>query len=116
MQTRAVAGLSGDCAKRDVEKSGGTITVDSVCTFSGKTMVSHMVITGHFDSEYTMAMTSQEPGMPVGPLATLNAKWLGPCAQDQRPGDIIMPNGMKINVLNLPKGPGQPAAGSPLGH
>ena len=116
MQARAAGGLSGDCAKRDVQKSGSTITVDSVCTFGGKTMVSHMVITGSFDREYTMTMTSQAPGMPVGPLATLNAKWLGPCAENQKPGDMIMPNGMKMNVLDRPKGLGQEGASGPPGH
>jgi hypothetical protein len=34
---------------------------------------------------------------------TMSAKWLGPCAADQRPGDMIMPNGMKINILDLQK-------------
>ena len=32
----------------------------------------------------------------------MNAKWLGPCAADQKPGDMIMPNGMKLNIQNLP--------------
>ena len=31
------------------------------------------------------------------------AKWLGPCAGDQRPGDMIMANGMKINVPEMQK-------------
>jgi hypothetical protein len=30
---------------------------------------------------------------------TLYAEWLGPCGADQRPGDVIMPNGTKVNVL-----------------
>jgi hypothetical protein len=31
------------------------------------------------------------------------AKWLGPCETGQRPGDVIMANGMKMNVLDLQK-------------
>jgi Protein of unknown function (DUF3617) len=102
MQAHAGSAPQGDCSKRDVQKSGATTTIDAVCTFGGKTMTSHIVVTGSFDSEYTLTMTSQAEGMPVGNTATLNAKWLGPCAADQKPGDMILPNGMKLNIQNLP--------------
>jgi hypothetical protein len=29
------------------------------------------------------------------------AKWLGPGAAGQRPGDMIMPGGQKMNILDL---------------
>jgi hypothetical protein len=38
------------------------------------------------------------------------AKWLGPCTGDQKPGDMIMGNGMKFNVLDMQKQGGQPKA------
>ena len=117
MQARAGAAPQGDCSKLDRQKSGATTTIDSVCTIAGKTMAFHIVITGSFDSEYTATMTSQGEGQPTGPTATMNAKWLGPCAADQKPGDMIMPNGMKINILNIQKGMGLPgAAGAPPAH
>jgi Protein of unknown function (DUF3617) len=103
---QASFGVAGECAKRDVEKSGSTITVVSVCTSARKTTISRMVITGSLDSEYTMTMSSQAPGRSVGPSMTLSAKWLGSCGPGQKPGDVIMPNGTKINILNLPKGMG----------
>jgi hypothetical protein len=31
------------------------------------------------------------------------AKWLGQCTAGQKPGDMIMANGMKINVLDAQK-------------
>jgi hypothetical protein len=34
---------------------------------------------------------------------TMAAKWLGPCAADQKPGDMIMGNGMKMNILEMQK-------------
>jgi len=61
-------------------------------------------------------MTSQREGLPAGHSATMSAKWLGPCAADQKPGDMIMGNGLKINLLDLQKGvlprgiPGAPPA------
>ena len=120
MQARGGAAPQGDCSKRDVQKSGSTTTIDSVCTFGGKTRTSHIVITGSFDSEYTMTVTGQTEGQPAGRAVTLSAKWLGPCAADQRPGDMIMPNGMKMNIQNMQgmqKGMMPPGAGgAPPGH
>jgi len=100
---QAVTGLPGECAKRDVEKSGSTITVVSVCTSGHKSTTSHMVISGNLDSDYTMTMTSEAAGQADAPPMTMSAKWLGPCEKDQRPGDVIMPNGAKINIVNQQK-------------
>jgi hypothetical protein len=103
-----------DCSKRDVQKSGDTTTIDSVCTVAGKTLTAHVVITGSFDSGYTMVITSQSDALPAPRTTTMSAKWLGPCAADQKPGDMIMPNGTRMNILNMPKARGQPGtAGAP---
>jgi len=34
---------------------------------------------------------------------TITAKWLGPCAAGDKPGDVIMSNGVKMNVIDLQK-------------
>jgi hypothetical protein len=31
----------------------------------------------------------------------MEARWIGPCQQGQRPGDIILPGGIKLNVRSL---------------
>jgi hypothetical protein len=98
-------GSSGQtaCSKRDVQRSDA-ITIDSVCTVGGKTTTSHAVITGSFDSAYTMTMTSDSAAAPGGKSRmTMAAKWLGPCSGDQKPGDMIMGNGTKINILDMQK-------------
>lgn len=89
------------CSRGDVQKTGDTMTVDTVCTVAGKTVKQHSVITGSFDSGYTMTVTSQ--GLPAEQTITIAAKWLGDCAAGQRPGDMIMPNGMKMNILDMQK-------------
>jgi hypothetical protein len=100
------------CSKRDVQRSANSITLDSTCTIGGKTTTTHSVITGSFDSAYTMTVTPQSDNAPGGKTTmTIAAKWLGPCTADQKPGDVIMANGMKTNVLNMQKGitsPGSP--------
>ena len=63
-----------------------------------------------FNSGYTMKMTSKReggpaiPGMPAETKMTIEAKWTGACKADQKPGDIIMGNGMKMNVSDMQKG------------
>ena len=97
------------CSKQDVHRDGGTITVDSVCTFGAATITSHAVVTGSFDSAYRVEVTQTRQGGPpmpgVAPGApthmTIAAKWLGACAKGQRPGDVVMANGMTMNVLDL---------------
>jgi hypothetical protein len=97
-------GISPQCAKRDVQKSGDTLTIDATCTTAGRTTTSHAVVIGSFDSTYTMTVTTQGDGVARGThTVTITAKWLGPCAADQRPGDMIMPNGMTVNILEIQK-------------
>jgi hypothetical protein len=91
------------------------IIVDSVCKFGDATTTSHAVVTGNFDSAYTVDVTSTRPGGP--PLAghlpvaatymTIQSTRLGPCAAGQWPVDIIMANGRTMNILDMPK-PGMP--------
>jgi len=98
------------CAQRRIKPSPGGFTVDSTCTFNGATTTSHAVISGDFNSAYTVHVTSTRHGGPPMPgraggatSMTLSAKWLGPCRAGQRPGDIMMGNGMKMNIFDLSK-------------
>jgi hypothetical protein len=92
------------CPKRTVQRSADAITIDSACTFAGKPATAHAVVTGSFDSDYTMTVTSRSEAEP-GKTMTMNidAKWLSPCTADQKPGDMIFGNGIKVNILNALK-------------
>jgi hypothetical protein len=39
-------------------------------------------------------------------------KWIGACAADQKPGDMIMADGRKMNILNAQR-PGMPGVPQP---
>ncbi|HMK79109.1 MAG TPA: DUF3617 family protein [Xanthobacteraceae bacterium] len=97
------------CSKKDVQVSGSTVTVDAVCSVGGMTATSHAFITGDFNSAYVVKVNSTRaggpaaPGVPAEANMTIEAKWLGPCKADQRPGDMIMANGMKVNINDLAK-------------
>jgi hypothetical protein len=90
------------CPDREVKKSDGAMTIDSRCTFSGKQASARAVITGSFDQAYTMTVTAEGGELPAVKM-TVEGKWLGACAADQKPGDVIMPGGVKVNVPELQK-------------
>lgn len=97
------------CSKQDVKTVGGTLTFDSVCKIGPATMTAKGVVTGSFDSGYTMKITSTSTGGPSIPgmapggetKMTIEAKHLGACQAGQKPGDVMMSNGMKMNVLEM---------------
>jgi Protein of unknown function (DUF3617) len=97
------------CSKQDVQKVGNTLVVDSVCQIGGMTTTSHGVVSGDFNSSYTVKVNSTRTGGPAIPGAppdgssnmTIEAKWLSACKSDQKPGDMIMADGRKINIVDM---------------
>ncbi len=110
LMTLNYGGAAQHCSKQDISNSGGTIVINSVCSFGGNTSTSHAVVSGDFSSAYTVDVVSKREGAaPSGQRAygeshmKIAAKWVGPCAAGQKPGDVIMSNGMTMNVLDLQK-------------
>jgi len=95
------------CSKRDIEQTATGYVTDSVCSVAGVSMTSHSEISGDFNSAYTVKTTSHaEHGAARPPrdvTTTIEAKWLGACKPDQKPGDIVMPGGFKLNVKDAEK-------------
>ena len=95
------------CSKNDIQKTATGYTTDSVCTVSGMSVTTHSETSGDFNSAYTVKVSSHSQGGPAGSqrdtTMTLEAKWLGACKADQKPGDIVMPGGMKMNVKDMEK-------------
>jgi hypothetical protein len=95
------------CSKNDIQKTATGYVADSVCSVGGVSMTSHSETTGDFNSAYTVKSTSHSQGGPAGmprdATTTLEAKWLGACKPDQKPGDIIMPGGIKMNIKDMEK-------------
>ena len=95
------------CSKQDIQKTATGYVSDSVCGIAGMSIKSHAEITGDFNSAYTVKSTSHSEGGPAGAArdstTTIQAKWLGACKPDQKPGDIMMPGGMKMNIKDMEK-------------
>jgi hypothetical protein len=96
------------CSKQDIQKTATGYVSDSVCSVAGVTTTSHAEITGDFNSAYTVKSTAHLQGGAVGAAGrdsstAIEAKWLGACKADQKPGDIVMPGGFKMNVKDADK-------------
>jgi Protein of unknown function (DUF3617) len=93
------------CSKQDIQKTATGYIADSVCTVAGVAMTSHSEIVGDFNSAYTVKTSAhlERAGKPLDTTTTVEAKWLGACKADQKPGDIVMPGGFKLNVKDAEK-------------
>lgn len=95
------------CSKRDIEQTATGYVTDSVCSVAGVSMTSHSEISGDLNSAYTVKTTAHSErggaGLPRDATTTIEAKWLGACKPDQKPGDIVMPGGFKLNIKDAEK-------------
>jgi len=106
MSTAASPMAKEMCSKQDTQKTATGYVSDSVCGIAGVSIASHSEITGDFNSAYSVKSTSHSEGGPAGArdsTTTIEAKWLGACKADQKPGDIVMPGGMKMNIKDMEK-------------
>jgi len=95
------------CAKRDIHKTATGYVADTACSVSGVSVTTHSDISGDFNSAYTVKSTSHSEGGPNAAagdhVTTIAAKWLGACKPGQKPGDVVMPGGFKLNINDVEK-------------
>jgi hypothetical protein len=92
------------CAKQELRADGGKLVMDSVCKIGNTTATSHAVMSGDFGTAYRMESKSTYSPPLMGRAegtSVMEARWIGPCKADQKPGDMVMSNGMKMNVLDM---------------
>lgn len=95
------------CTKQDIKKTATGFVSDSVCSVAGVSMTTHAEIVGDFNSGYTVTSTTHSDkgvtGKPLDATTRIEAKWMGDCKPGQKPGDIVMPGGLKFNVKDAEK-------------
>ncbi len=92
------------CTKNSTTKSGGSYVIESDCNMAGTHIVSQSVISGDFNSKYTTGTSSSYDPPLMGRKegkTKVTATWIGACEADQKPGDMIMPGGVKMNINQL---------------
>ncbi|OUM04284.1 DUF3617 domain-containing protein [Variovorax sp. JS1663] len=98
------------CSKQDMRNEGGRIVIESVCRIGTSTATTRAVVTGDFSTGYRMESRSAYSPPMMGRsegTAVIEAKWVGPCKAGQKPGDMVLPNGMKMNLLDMPAARGK---------
>jgi Protein of unknown function (DUF3617) len=98
--------LPKNCKEPVVKKSAGTFIITSFCKFTDSNVTTTAVLSGDMNSAYKIERTSNYNPPNKGKKEskqTITAKWLSACKADQRPGDMIMPDGSKVNIIDIQK-------------
>jgi hypothetical protein len=110
-----------DCSEQKVSHHlGGGWDFHAVCAMGESgTITSDGQATGDFNSHYTVDITSTTSGSPMaqanGPhKMKIDASWKGACPTGWRGGDMEMPGGMKINMIDVMDGKGPLGAGGKM--
>jgi len=94
--------FSEDCTMQQ-SRDGESIVIDSVCERNGGKQTAHTVISGDFQSAYTIEIvgdgTPSTHAQPTHTEITQQAQWLGECPADLKPGEVKLPSGQTINLL-----------------
>jgi hypothetical protein len=106
---------SETCQTDKISRDGDKLVVDSTCSLrrGSSTSKTRAVITGKFDSAYKIESKSTYEPPLVGQKegrAVLEAKWTGACKADQRPGDVMLPNGQTVNISEEAHAPADKSA------
>jgi hypothetical protein len=98
----------GLCQDRAVTRDGdGAYHFSSTCqTGPGGRVTTQGLVTGDFASRYRVHTQSDTTGASVGAMngrhvMEVEADYLGPCPADMTAGDVIIANGMKVNMDRL---------------
>ena len=76
----------------------GSWTSTSTCKFGqGAVRKTHAHITGDLNSKFTIAIAADGSTTPE---TTMTMTWMGACKPGMKGGDVMMSNGMKMNVLD----------------
>jgi len=106
MQRQVIEGNSAfKCERTEFKLITGGYESSSVCKTGMGTITSHMRMVGDMQSAYRVESNShREPAMygPADTHTVINARWLGACPADLKPGDMRI-NGM---VMHLGQGMG----------
>jgi hypothetical protein len=97
-----------NCKSQNISHNmDGSWTIVSTCAFGpGAEKTSRADVSGDFNSKINMTVRTPPKTTPD---MVMTSVWTGPCKPGQRGGDVIMSNGMKMNMLDsmsaAPPGP-----------
>lgn len=99
---------NGRC-ERHISRDGAVYRFTASCTRdNGATVKTSGVATGDFKQTYHVRSDINVSGASLEAMngvhaIEINGRYLGPCPDDMRPGDVSLGGGLKVNIDNLPK-------------
>ena len=100
MIKKGVATRKDVCTRQEIHRSGNVLTDDSVCRPMSSEVTAHSVTTFTGDTAYSTVVTARYNPPFMGKTdttTTQEAKWLGPCGADMKPGDMLV-NGRIVHI------------------
>jgi hypothetical protein len=92
------------CSKHDIRVSGNVATIDTVCKIGESQQTSHSTLSYTGNDAYRIDVRSHFDPPFLGKsdsTMTQMARWTGACPADMKPGDLVMGNGMRINLKDM---------------
>lgn len=90
-----------NCSENDIRSDGTTVTADAVCRFGGTQATTHAQTKFSGDTAYhaDVKMHYDPPLMGQSDATiTQDGRWAGACPAGMQPGDMIAPDGRKMNM------------------
>ncbi len=99
------------CAKNEIRREGNKVYGNAECKLGESTMKTSSVTTFTGDTAYHIDIkaTYDPPmaGKSSGSTA-IDAKWTGPCPAGMQSGDVLLPDGRKVNMRAAAQAPKAP--------
>ena len=98
------AGQKGACTMGAFRRAGEAWLAESVCREGRTTVTSRAIASGSLDSEYRIdTVVNYDP--PLGGVRkedkeAVVARYVGPCAPTQKPGDMVIPGMGTLNMVD----------------
>jgi hypothetical protein len=93
------------CSKSSVLKEADHYVISSSCTADDKIVKVMSDVSGDFVSNYTVVTETKvqdnPDAEPTLSSMTLEGKYAGSCRLGQKPGDVVMAGGMKVNIKEM---------------
>jgi len=98
------------CSKVDISSTAGKVLIESQCQIGGSKSTTRSVTSMSGDSAYHTDVTIHYDPPMFGKndvASTQDAKWIGSCPADMKPGDLVvepsamMPVPMKMNLNDM---------------
>lgn len=98
----------GSCGQATATRKGEELKIEKRCKRQDSVTEVVAIIRGDLNSKYEAQFVTRYVPPYEGRSelrGTLNARWTGPCPPGQRPGDVILENGTKMNLIDIRNAP-----------